>query len=131
MIVTCGNCSKRYLVDPHALGASGRRVRCATCSHTWFLTPPDDMPESFELPPLPESAPMGRTTGETRARRVQLPAVQTKPSRAKFIRWAAIAAVLGIAIWGLIAGRAGVISVFPPAARLYAMIGYAPVVPGF
>jgi predicted Zn finger-like uncharacterized protein len=130
MIVTCGNCSKRYLVDPHALGAGGRRVRCAACSHIWMQAPPEDPAESIELPPLPEAPPIVRTTSE-RPRRTQLPAVQRPSSRGKLIRWGAIAAAVVIVVWALIAGRASVIGMWPPAARLYAMIGYAPAIPGF
>ncbi|MEM6681436.1 MAG: DUF3426 domain-containing protein [Pseudomonadota bacterium] len=39
MIVTCENCSSRFVVDPQVLMPSGRRVRCARCKHIWFQTP--------------------------------------------------------------------------------------------
>lgn len=49
MIVSCPACSTRYLVEPSALGAEGRAVRCAKCEHSWFQSPPDDMPREVNL----------------------------------------------------------------------------------
>lgn len=40
MIVRCSACSTRYLVDPAAFGAGGRRVRCVRCGHVWEQFPP-------------------------------------------------------------------------------------------
>lgn len=127
MIVTCSNCAKRYVVDPRALGASGRRVRCANCQHTWFQAPPDEPPPpSIELPPLPESPPVVRTTTSAPsdpARRVQLPAVSRPGRGALWLRRAAIAGVLLLIIGGLVAGRDTVMSTLPSTERLYAMVG--------
>jgi predicted Zn finger-like uncharacterized protein len=39
MIVTCPNCSTRFLVDDYMLGDGGRRVRCTNCRHEWFQEP--------------------------------------------------------------------------------------------
>ena len=49
MIVTCPACKTRYLTDPAALGAIGRMVRCAKCSHTWMQVPPADMPRRVDV----------------------------------------------------------------------------------
>jgi len=38
MILTCPECSTKYLTDPKAIGANGRTVRCAKCSATWFVS---------------------------------------------------------------------------------------------
>jgi len=35
MIITCQACTKRYVVDAHAIGKTGRVVRCTTCGHSW------------------------------------------------------------------------------------------------
>lgn len=36
MILTCPNCTARYLLASSALGVDGRDVRCAKCDHEWF-----------------------------------------------------------------------------------------------
>src|SRR5262245_2323242 len=55
MIVSCPSCSTRYIVDPKALGATGRMVRCANCKNTWMQAPPADMPKPVDLDPPPDS----------------------------------------------------------------------------
>jgi predicted Zn finger-like uncharacterized protein len=35
MLISCPNCSARYLVADTVIGPSGRRVRCASCKHVW------------------------------------------------------------------------------------------------
>jgi predicted Zn finger-like uncharacterized protein len=42
MILECPSCQNRYLVDPRALGARGRTVRCARCKNQWFAEPEQD-----------------------------------------------------------------------------------------
>jgi predicted Zn finger-like uncharacterized protein len=122
MIVTCTSCSKRYLVDARALGASGRNVRCAGCGNTWFLAPAPDAAAELALPPAEIDI-----EAERRERRVQLPAVKRSRGRGALIGWSLVAVVMIIAgVWGLVVARAYVIGVWPPAAKLYTMIGYGP-----
>jgi predicted Zn finger-like uncharacterized protein len=135
MVVTCSKCEKRYVVDPRALGAPGRRVRCANCQHTWFEAAPEETLSSIELPPLPETPPVVRTTTTTAAdpgtaRRIQLPAVPRQGRGMAWLRRGAIAAAVVIVIWALFAERQHVMSAVPFTARLYTMVGLGPVVPG-
>ena len=37
MILTCPNCSTRYLMSAASIGPAGREVRCAKCAHQWFV----------------------------------------------------------------------------------------------
>ncbi len=39
MILQCPACNARYAVPDHALGATGRSVRCAKCAHQWHAKP--------------------------------------------------------------------------------------------
>ncbi|HWE74300.1 MAG TPA: zinc-ribbon domain-containing protein [Stellaceae bacterium] len=132
MIVACSKCEKRYVVDPRALGAAGRRVRCANCQHIWFETPPEETLSPIELPPLPDAPPVVRTTSPElgSARRIQLPAVKRPGTTMIWVRRGAIAAALAFAIWGLVAARQQVMSAAPFTGRLYSLVGLGPVLPG-
>ena len=55
MILTCPQCQAQYKLDPVQLGASGRDVRCVTCSHMWFQIPDTAVPEPQK--PIEASAP--------------------------------------------------------------------------
>ena len=37
MRITCTNCSTSYEIESASLGLAGRSVRCARCSHMWFV----------------------------------------------------------------------------------------------
>ncbi len=39
------------MIDPRALGAGGRSVRCSQCNHVWVQDPPEDGPRRVDLPP--------------------------------------------------------------------------------
>jgi predicted Zn finger-like uncharacterized protein len=124
MIVTCPACSTRYLVDPRALSATGRVVRCANCAHTWHQTPPEDAPQRVDLPPLEpppaaESAPDLRPSG-----RVQLPVVASRQQRGSALLWALyVLGVLVLILAGLWITRNEVVAYWPESARYYQLLG--------
>ncbi len=136
MIVTCPACSVRYLVDPGALGANGRMVRCARCSHTWHHAAPADArpiivaaagavaaeaPRPGESSPAP---PPDRAPAPRAEERIRLPAVARPPrSWGPAIAWASAAAVIAAVAWLAIVERNAVVSVVPQAARIYAFAG--------
>ncbi len=117
MILTCPSCATRYLIDPSALGETGRLVRCARCSHSWNERPPEDMPKRVDVLPPPERVtplPPGSN----------LPALNNPPRRRGLIGWAALVVVIaGIAAVGYFA-RDKITEVWPDAALLYERIGF-------
>lgn len=122
MIVTCPVCSTRYLVDPRALGPTGRLVRCANCAHTWHQAPPEDAPRRVDLPPLePTPAPDIAVRGNGR---VQLPALPQRRRGSSFLGWTAYIIVLaGVVAGGLWLVRDQVTRSWPAVARYYQMLG--------
>ncbi|MGE0722886.1 MAG: DUF3426 domain-containing protein [Alphaproteobacteria bacterium] len=118
MILTCSACLTRYLIDARALGATGRVVRCASCSHTWHQSPPEDAPLRVDvlLPPEPASHPQ----------RTNLPALVPQRRRSSgLVPWVVLAVLFAaIGIAGHL-GRERVVEAWPPAAKLYAMLGIA------
>jgi len=134
MIVVCPRCNTRYQVDPRALGADGRMVRCAQCSHTWHQAPPPGtfpLPSEPETPPRPVQEPAATATpaldGERGAERIQLPAV---PRRRGGSSWVAIGWILLLLV---VAGgaaasvwwRDAVVRRWPAANLIYGKIGLA------
>jgi len=136
MIVTCPACSVRYLVDPGALGAKGRTVRCARCSHTWHQEAPADArpiviaatavapepaPQPGDSPRVPQAEPAQVPRSEER---IRLPAV-ARPKRpwGPAIAWASAAAIVAGLGWLTVTERNVVVGLVPQAARLYALMG--------
>ncbi len=39
MILTCPSCETQYFADDSTIGESGRTVKCAACTHSWFVHP--------------------------------------------------------------------------------------------
>lgn len=52
MILVCPECTARFVVKPEAIGADGRKVKCAKCSHVWFQKPTEQ--EAVETSPTPD-----------------------------------------------------------------------------
>ena len=124
MIVTCPSCASRYIVDPIALGPTGRMVRCASCKHTWMQAPPADMPKPVDVAPPPDSVrpiPPGSN----------LPAF-TVPRRrtGAAIGWLAFAVVFFGGLGGLVGLRDDIVAAWPPAAKLYDIVGLTVEGPG-
>lgn len=132
MIVTCPNCSTRFLVDNNALGERGRTVRCANCKHTWHQAPPEREtvapPAEATAPAAPAaSSPAASAEGgskrgaKARGGRPSLPSFNLSWKKAA-VWLAAVAVVAGLA-GSAITMRESISAAWPPAARFYALIG--------
>jgi predicted Zn finger-like uncharacterized protein len=126
MIVTCPACATRYSVDPSAISAEGRKVRCTRCSHVWHQMPPADMPMRVDLVPEPlEPDDRPETV-------VVPPPIQTRERRGSG-GWAVLIVLLlliaGVAAVGYVA-RERVVQQWPQLAPLYERIGIPVVVLG-
>lgn len=116
MIVTCPSCATRYLVDPVALGETGRMVRCARCTHAWTQAPPEDMPKRVDVIRPPDEAtliPPGSN----------LPAIPERGASASPAGWIALVLALVVVIGGVLAGRNQIVAAWPQAAQLYGLVG--------
>jgi predicted Zn finger-like uncharacterized protein len=56
MQIVCPNCTTAYDVQPAALGASGRSVRCVRCRQMWFASPYPEPAETKAVLAPPEPA---------------------------------------------------------------------------
>ncbi len=122
MILQCPNCRAGFMVDPLAIGSTGRRVRCGSCGHVWRAEPPP--PETLaaaisQAPPAatePESTP---TAAETPRSDANLPAVVQGRSPAIAIGWAVLVLLLAGLVVGAVIGRDAIIARFPQTEALY------------
>ncbi len=144
MILVCPSCATRYKIDGSSLGEAGRQVKCARCGAVWHAEPTVDepppvdtraaemfatatstptpvdeepVPEDDEPPPIPP-APDLSAIPETRNG-----LAGAEPKRAAGAGWALLAlAVVGVVLAGY-AGRDQLIATWPPAAKLYDVLG--------
>lgn len=120
MILECPSCHNRYLVDPRAVGAAGRTVRCAKCRHEWFAEPPRDTPGDDVLPAMdevkvePKPIPAGSS----------VPAIPTpKPGVPQWLELTAVAALVAFLATAFIYFRPLVVEAVPGLKGTYAALG--------
>lgn len=119
MILSCPECSTRFVVNEALLEPHGRKVKCAKCAHVWFqepnridgepvtVTPIDDIPHSVR--PIPEGSGL------------PVPTYDWSFSIARFVMLFIIFTL--IAAGTLIALRDRVVHAWEPSARIFEMIG--------
>jgi predicted Zn finger-like uncharacterized protein len=93
MILTCPNCSARFMIDGNALGPAGRTVRCGACGQSWLQRPepaPGDQALAEPTPPpspaltIPSvdgDAPPPAPAPEAMAPEVKAPEIPPQPEK--------------------------------------------------
>lgn len=139
MILTCPSCATRYYADDGSIGANGRSVRCAACTHSWFIEP--QLVLSDAGLPAPDAEPPLTRERVERMRRAAATANATPLSaagkfraqqaerqrkdrvRAAIIAWSATGVALAATTTSAVAFREDVARVWPKTASAYAAVG--------
>ena len=100
------------------LGPTGRTVRCKNCAHSWYQTPPDDMPRRLDIP-TPESEIRPILPGSN------LPALRARRARVNRVGWIALALFVALVLGGGLGAHSAIVDLWPPASRLYEALGFA------
>ena len=131
MILSCPECSTRYVVDPVAIGPSGRTVRCTRCSHSWVEPPlavEDLVVAEAVSDPIPPPVDFSRGA---RPRGTNLPALPgQKRSRAPAVLWTILVLFLIGVVSAVVWQRDVVIERVPAAAEIFGWVGLGPEPPG-
>lgn len=64
MILTCPSCGTQYAVKDGAIPAEGRKVRCASCGHSWHQHPDDDQQDAAAEAPATSDQPHDEPAGQ-------------------------------------------------------------------
>ena len=107
MIITCPACHAQFHLQPNALGAQGRTVRCSSCGERWFAEP--------FVEPAPDTAAI-----------VAASATEPRPVGARIGLTSVLAGIRAVLILAaLIAGRDKIASRVPAMISLYQRLGFS------
>ncbi|MFN9791215.1 MAG: DUF3426 domain-containing protein [Holosporales bacterium] len=121
MIVNCPACGVRFLVPDEALGATGRKVRCGSCSHTWHQAPETLITGQEYKTATPEPRQVF-TPAEAKSNRVVPARRQGFARRARRLALAATMVLL-IGGGGILTMPRQIVSAWEPIARFYTHLG--------
>jgi predicted Zn finger-like uncharacterized protein len=126
IVLSCPSCSTRYRANAEAIGASGRRVRCASCGHVWTAES-----ENPTVQGAPQAAPAAAAPAEPETESLPHKAFRARQERKRHTL--SVAAAGGA--WGgflaaclLLAAcswifRVDIVTLWPRAASAYAAVG--------
>jgi predicted Zn finger-like uncharacterized protein len=138
MILVCPSCDTRYFADETAIGNDGRRVRCASCGHSWFVKPPEEggaaapapaedvgltreQVERLRQTAAANAASRSGPHAEFRAREQNRR--QRQRSVAAITAWLIGFGVFGASAAGLVVFRDDVVEAWPRSASFYRLAG--------
>ncbi|MEQ9815412.1 MAG: DUF3426 domain-containing protein [Azospirillaceae bacterium] len=127
MILSCPSCGARYLLNPHQLGESGRRVKCARCHHVWYQQRPADTIIAAPPPrqPAAERPAEGVAAAERRPpashpERIGLPSTELRHRRSgPAALWLFLVLIIGAGAAVAYAAREDIVRIYPPAVVVY------------
>ena len=134
MHLNCPACESSFVIDPVALGPSGRKVRCGGCGHAWHAEP--DAAEAADQAPEP-AIREGTGPDDPSAKlaafddpRQRSHAERRRPPpegkrRAAAGGWILFALVVASLVAGVFFGRQQIMAWVPETAGLYAKVGLA------
>jgi len=130
MILTCPNCTTRFLLPAQSLTPNGRKVRCSNCQELWFQLPdPDEISAAVQKPfdeipkavrPLPQGSSLPVVTDD-----------ETGKSRKKTGK--ALAGVISVFALSLLLTYSlshQIMVQLPASAPYFEMVGIEPILPG-
>ena len=121
MILTCNQCSRRYLISDTLFVNSARQVRCGGCGHTWVQEYQSQTADA--KPEITEEAFKPVTNA---------PLAVVKSAGSSYVSWGWLGywlSVLGI-FAALIIGRHEIVEHWPMSAKIYNALGLNVVLPG-
>lgn len=118
MILTCPSCATRYMAEAASFEPSGRMVRCAQCSHSWYQESPDDC----SLKALPHYS------GGAAATITELTVGDIDRTRrfgliSQITGWLALLLVASVFLAAAYQYRVDIVRLWPQAATLYSVFG--------
>lgn len=134
MILTCPNCTTRFLLPVHTLVPDGRRVKCCECDEVWFQLPDPDELAALEAGPAVEDVPEGvRPIPEGSS----VPAIHeddddTGRAKGGMVGGLLAACAVGALIFGgLSAAQDQLLKAWPASAAYYELVGAHVEAPGY
>ena len=93
MIITCPQCSTKFLAPDESIGADGRRVRCGKCSNIWHQDPmpKEQAEENKKIAARQQENIKQAIKDEAAGKKPSLPAVIKEIPVPNYMKYAAIA----------------------------------------